>query len=379
MTPYLPTELGVLGTTSATIYFSDLDSHPNDINDSDTIVGNSGYGRPYHPENNSSDETKAVLWDKNGDLYDLNLLLESSQQSEWVLNDAIAINNSGVILARGTFNGATYFAVLEPQDPSTVESANRPVVDFPCNIGADPQTIRAGENVPLWWWTDEEENGFFPIINNGIGILDNFAGYQSVSPTETTTYKMSARRKGNKIATCETTIVVEDDVKPTSPHCDMGADPQTIRAGEGVPLWWWTQDTTLFPSIDNEIGQVDSFAGYKWVYPSKTTTYTMAVESEQGATATCETTIVVDGEVKPVSPLCDIGADPQSINVGDRVPLWWWFEEEVTTATIDNGIGSISDLKDYQWVDPVETTTYTLTVENERGIQGTCETTIVVN
>lgn len=302
----IPTDLSVLGTTAYVSSPPFLDSWPNDINDNNIIVGKSGYGVSVF----GSDPTKAVLWDENGDLFDLNLLLDSSQQSEWFLGDAIAINNSGVILAKGKLNGDDYYAVLEPQGASTIESANKAPDPMYCDLGVEPyDTINAGEGVLLWWWALEDSLGSYPIINNGIGFLNNFSGYIWVYPSENTTYKMSARRRDNKIATCEITIVVENETEPTPALCDIGAVPQTIKAGERVGLWWWSwtknsdlytdvssdmwaYDSTFFPSIDNGIGQID-FEGYDWFYPDETTTYTMKVTA-QGTTATCETVVVVE-------------------------------------------------------------------------------------
>jgi hypothetical protein len=181
-----------------------------------------------------------------------------------------------------------------------------------CDLGLESSnTIKAGEGALLWWWALEDSLGAYPIINNGIGFLNNFAGYLWVYPSETTTYKMAARRRDNKIATCEITLVVEGETEARPPLCDIDVVDQTIKKGERVGLWWWSwtknsdlytnvssdmwaYDSTFFPSIDNGIGQVD-FEGYDWFYPDETTTYTIKVTG-QGTSATCETTVVVEDE-----------------------------------------------------------------------------------
>ncbi len=79
-----------------------------------------------------------------------------------------------------------------------------------------------------------------------------------------------------------------------------------------------------------------------------------------------------------VAPICEAGADPQSIRPGKGTALWWW-SDAVASASIDNGIGSVTVPSDYKWIHPSETTTYTMTVTGEDGTTTTCETTITVD
>ena len=78
------------------------------------------------------------------------------------------------------------------------------------------------------------------------------------------------------------------------PVCEAGVDPQTIRAGEGTALWWWSQHVSS-ATINNEKWSVTVPSDYTWFYPTDTATYTMtAVGDDDGATATCNTTITVE-------------------------------------------------------------------------------------
>ncbi|MEE9355979.1 MAG: hypothetical protein V3U75_10365 [Methylococcaceae bacterium] len=168
-------------------------------------------------------------------------------------------------------------------------------------------------------------------------------------------------------------------VSPSAlPLCSIGADPQTIQAGERVPLWWWSNRNHHRKVIDHGVGLVTDQEGYKWIYPTETTTYTMTVETFLGHRSTCQTTIVVEGETTPNPPVCDIGANLQTINAGEGVPLWWWTQDIEKPPLINNGVGSVSVLEGYKWVYPTETTTYTMNVEDEGGNQGNCETTVIV-
>ena len=80
------------------------------------------------------------------------------------------------------------------------------------------------------------------------------------------------------------------------------------------------------------------------------------------------------------APVCDTGVDPQTIKQGEGTALWWWMSDEVTSASINNGIGSLSPASssNYNWIYPAETTVYTMTANGAGGTSTTCETIIIV-
>jgi probable HAF family extracellular repeat protein len=104
------------------------------------------------------------------------------------------------------------------------------IVEGICEMGTDPQTITTGEGSALWWWTKGIDNVLTvfsePVNNSGrswesVYNLELPSGSQWltpdeispdgrwVSPTETTTYKMTAVTADGGQTHCETTIVVE--------------------------------------------------------------------------------------------------------------------------------------------------------------------------
>lgn len=175
----------------------------------------------------------------------------------------------------------------------------------------------------------------------------------------------------------ETTPPIDPPTDPVvTPLCEMGSDPQTIRQGEGTALWWWSQYAAT-GSINNGIGNTTLPSEYKWIHPTQTTTYTMSIANASGGNSTCNTTIVVEGQTETNPPICEMGVDPQVIRQGQGTALWWW-SDNVTTAKINNGIGSIGGTSDFKWLHPTQTTTYKMTGKNANGIETTCETTITV-
>jgi probable HAF family extracellular repeat protein len=79
-------------STGTTLLLNSLDtsgvSEAGDINNHGQVVGWSYGGR-------------AFLWDADGGMRDLNLLLDAPLPENWSLIDAVAINDAGQILARG--------------------------------------------------------------------------------------------------------------------------------------------------------------------------------------------------------------------------------------------------------------------------------------
>ena len=91
-----------------------------------------------------------------------------------------------------------------------------------------------------------------------------------------------------------------------------------------------------------------------------------------------ETTPPIDPPTDPVViPLCEMGVDPQTIRQGEGTALWWW-SQDASTGSIDNGIGNTALPSEYKWIHPTQTTTYTMSIANASGGNFSCNTTIIV-
>ncbi len=87
---------------------------------------------------------------------------------------------------------------------------------------------------------------------------------------------------------------------------------------------------------------------------------------------------VTHANTPPAPPICEVGADPQTIQPGAGTALWWW-TSAVASANIDKEIGSITVPSDYKWIYPTETTTYTMTAIGQNGTPIECQIEIVVD
>ncbi|MDI9394350.1 MAG: hypothetical protein QM426_02560 [Euryarchaeota archaeon] len=254
---------------------------------------------------------------------------------------------------------------------------------------AGPEIIKPGELSVLSWDVSGATN---VTIEPDIGAV-NSNGSFSVSPSETTTYKLMASSEGDKkIATC--TVKVEEKDPLISSFL---ASPNSIKPGESAVLNWHVSGASKV-NIEPDIGAVEP-AGTLDVSPSTTTSYkltasnsnkedvaycTVAVEEnplppkesmtseEEKASTPAEN--LPASEEKPSSEnlpsdvlpsIASFNADPDVIAKGESSNLIWSVSD-ATEVVIEPGIGT-AGLTGSQRIFPKENTTYTLTARNRAG------------
>lgn len=275
------------------------------------------------------------------------------------------------------------------------------------SFNAGPEIIEPGETSVLSWEVSGADN---VTLEPGLGAV-NSNGSLSVSPSETTTYKLIASGSGKeKVAMC-TVKVEEEDLLISS----FDASPDSIKPGESAVLNWHVSGVSNV-IIEPDVGTVEP-AGTLKVSPSTTTSYkltasngdkedvaycTVTVEetplppeenitSEDDITSKGDSTSENDiasedentmtqaedlpsGEEESTSEELDsedlpsivsFNADPDDV-VKEESSNLTWSVSEATEISISPGIGDVS-LTGSQRIFPEETTTYTLTATNEAG------------
>lgn len=149
---------------------------------------------------------------------------------------------------------------------------------------ATPATIHRGESSTLAWNTSKATS---LAIDNGVGTVTGATGTKSVSPTATTTYKLTATN--NDGTATKTVVVTVEAVLPTIDS--FVATPASIKLGDSSTLSWTvTNGTTV--TIDNGIGTVAA-TGTQAVSPTATTTYTLTATNADGTvTSTAQVAIL---------------------------------------------------------------------------------------
>lgn len=171
------------------------------------------------------------------------------------------------------------------------------------------------------------------------------------------------------VALFSSSAVSAQQVYPV-PTCSIYATSSS-GSGSAVTLSWNSTNGTY--AFLNPGGSVAT-NGSQVVYPTVTTTYTLTVNSAQGLTANCQTTVYVSGSSGSLS--CTIYANPSTVNYSGNGSTLTWNSSNATSANLTN-TGSVST-SGSQMVYPSGTTTYILTVYNAQGQSANCQTTVTV-
>jgi len=160
-------------------------------------------------------------------------------------------------------------------------------------FSATPPTIHSGQSSTLAWVV---ENATTVSINNGVGsvLMD---GSQSVSPTATTAYTLTATNSFGSVTAMATVSVI---VIPPPTITSFTATPSPSPGpGTKVTLTCVTQNAVNVNIAGAMfLGATDSFV----VFPNVTTTYTCIATNQPGQVAQASLTVVVPPSPAPSGP-----------------------------------------------------------------------------
>jgi hypothetical protein len=141
------------------------------------------------------------------------------------------------------------------------------------------------------------------------------------------------------------------------------ATPAKITKGEFSTLTWNIVGATS-ASINNGIGAVSPTGGSIQESPAGTKTYTLTAGNAVGSVTQTVTVTVEDNPSLPT--IQSFAATPATINAGGSADLSWTITG-ATSASINNGVGTVSPSGGKVQVSPAGTTGYTLTATNSTG------------
>lgn len=221
---------------------------------------------------------------------------------QWTQTAGPQVTLTGATTSKPTFTaatGQTYNFLLTVKDDHggqgqasvriSTSAANRAQI---LSFIAAPAQIAAGQAATLTWKTQNADTANIAGIGN---VAVN--GSLTVSPTQTTTYTLTARNSVN-----DETSSVTVTVTAAGPSAgglpvisSFTATPSTINAGQNSTLQWATQNATSV-SISS-IGTVAA-SGTNNVSPTVTTVYTLTASNASGSTT--RTATVTVGKSGPV-------------------------------------------------------------------------------
>ncbi len=282
---------------------------------------------------------------------------------QWDQVSGPSVSLTGKNEARATFTGAdgqNYSFRLTVKDSLGLMSLARTTVsvrEVPkaaiTKFAANPSRIKPGESATLTWQVQNADS----VEISGIGAVNSSSGSIQVTPTVTTTYKLTAKGKAGEVN--DTVQVVVD--QPASRVVSFRAAPSTIKVGDAANLVWETENAQKV--VISGIGQVNP-SGTASVSPTETTTYTITVTNQFGeVNATTTVTVTPAGSSPRIGTFT---ATPVDVGEGEPATLTWQVEgaDSVEITGLGKVAGSGSAV-----VRPTETQTYTLTATNQYGTE----------
>ena len=179
------------------------------------------------------------------------------------------------LTATGTTGSASASVIVTVSQPSTVTINS---------FTSSPARVNAGDQSTLQW---NVSGATAVTIDHDIGSV-SLQGMAPVTPTENTTYTLSATGSSGTVAASTLVSVVPAG---TPVITSFTAAPSEITAGQSSTLEWNVTGANSV-SIDSGIGTV-SVAGSATITPSDNTTYTLTAQGNSG-TASSTVTVTVN-------------------------------------------------------------------------------------
>jgi hypothetical protein len=234
-----------------------------------------------------------------------------------------------------------------------------PAPSFPVgSFAASPDTLFKGGLVTLTW---TDSNATSASINNGVGSVSTKGGKMSVTADTSKTFILTLiNSTGSRSYNAPITVL---SPAPSPPVGSFSASPDTLFKGDLVSLTW-TDSNATSASINNGVGSVSTKGGKMSVTADTSKTFILTLTNSAGS-RNYKATITV---LAPVSgfPVGSFSASPDTLVTSGVVTLTWT-NSNATSASIDNGVGSVSIKSGSLSVTADTTVTFILTLTNSAG------------
>jgi hypothetical protein len=220
---------------------------------------------------------------------------------------------------------------------------------------ASPLTIAPGGSSTLSWAT----SGATQVSISGVGNV-NPNGSTVVSPSQTTTYTLTAASADGKSVTAPVTVTVAGANIPQI--VTFVATPQNISPGQSTKICWQVNGATSI-SITPDVGSNLNANDCATVSPATTTTYTLTATN---ATGSIQGNVTVN--VGTVQILSFTASPPNSQAAGLPVVLSWTTANATSVVLIGGDVSPQSLPANGTFtVNPISNQTYTLTAYGPGG------------
>lgn len=252
-----------------------------------------------------------------------------------------------------TANNANGPATVNTTVTVSAAAAGNPQI---ARFTASPINIKPGDSSTLSWAT----NGASTVtISPGIGSVP-VNGSTTVTPTQTTTYTLTATSSDGKSVTSPVTVIVAPGTVPQI--VQFAANPNVISQGQSTKLCWQVTGATsitIAPGVGTNLAANDCAN----VSPSATTTYTLTATNASGQIQANVTVTV--GATQILSFTSD---PPFSLKSGTPVTLSWTTSNATSVVIVGQGVSPQTlPANGSLVVNPEVTTSFTLTAYGPSG------------
>ncbi len=285
---------------------------------------------------------------------------------------AVAPASGGSVQVSPTADTTYTLTVTDNNDATSTAQLTVTVADAPAvtSFTATPATITVGRQATLQWAATGD--AITASIDQGVGTVSPATGGSTtVSPEATITYTLTVTDSNNVTATARATVNIDAPSTIT-----FTADDTSITSGQSATLRW-TATNAESAEIDQGVGAVaPASGGSVQVSPTADTTYTLTVTDPNDVTSTAQLTVTV----ADAPAVTSFTATPATITVGQSATLQWAATGDAITASIDQGVGTVSPATGGSTtVSPTATTTYTITVTDSNGVSAQADATVTVS
>lgn len=173
------------------------------------------------------------------------------------------------------------------------------------SFNASPNSITRGSKATLNWDVTDADSVSISVINK-----TTFSGSETVSPSDDTTYILTAT-KGSESVECPATVTVSTGGGgggSSSPRCELDISDERISLGEEITLTWDTSranDVTLTDDLGNVIFSTDDMLssekddyleGSITLSPTRDTKYTLVAE-RGSRDRTCRVAVDLENDI----------------------------------------------------------------------------------
>ena len=295
----------------------------------------------------------------------------------------VYVNGGGLTNAQASGN----FHVVTPTETTTYmlsaqDEEGAPLGDFAVavtvtsapsgpalsNVVANPATVMEGGSSTLSW-TPRADVSHVYVNGGGLTNAQASGNFHVVTPTETTTYMLSAQdEEGAPLGDFAVAVTVTS--APSGPALsNVVANPATVMEGGSSTLSWTPRADVSHVYVNGGgLTNAQASGNFHVVTPTETTTYMLSAQDEEGAPLG-DFTVAVTVTSAPSGPaLSNVVANPATVMEGGSSTLSWTPRADVSHVYVNGGgLTNAQASGNFHVVTPTETTTYMLSAQDEEG------------